>query len=81
MTLNDIERRLDHDYDVISHHSSNGIIEFVKRGGFFKSEVLLARIRRRSSPQWFDRHFEKHYDDSEVREIKRLITQYYRQRK
>lgn len=81
MTLNDIERRLDHDYDVISHHSSNGIIEFVKRGGFFKSEVLLARIRRRSSPQWFDRHFEKHYDDAEVREIKRLITQYYRQRK
>lgn len=81
MTLNDIERRLDHDYDVITRRQSSGVIEFVKRGGFFKSEALLARLRRRTSPQWFDSHFEKHYTDQETRDIKRLIDRFYRQRK
>ena len=80
MTLDDIERRLEHDYDVITRRQSNGIIDFVKRGGFFRSEVLLARLRRRTSPQWFDHHFEQHYTDQETRDIKQLIHRFYRQR-
>ena len=79
MSIERIERDLDHRFNISVEHLKNGSTEFNRNGGFFSSKIAIAQISRYGSLRYWENHLKKHFDDREIKDIKQLITQYERE--